>query len=226
MNTIKWELEDLAFRTLFPKRFDEISRLIAEHAAAARLAAAHRDPEGRHRPQGGEDQGRGHRPAEAPLLRLPEDDRPRPRLRRHLRPGRRAHPGRHGPRLLRGARRHPRELAAGPGPVQGLHRDAEVQHVPVAAHHGDRPQRQAGRAADPHATRCTAPPSTASPRTGATRRPRTPRSRPARPHRRDDLAAAAAGLAAGGRATRASSSTRCASTCPARRSTSSRPRAT
>ncbi|MEU7868513.1 bifunctional (p)ppGpp synthetase/guanosine-3',5'-bis(diphosphate) 3'-pyrophosphohydrolase [Dactylosporangium sp. NPDC049140] len=31
MNTIKWELEDLAFRTLFPKRFDEISRLIAEH---------------------------------------------------------------------------------------------------------------------------------------------------------------------------------------------------
>ena len=27
-----------------------------------------------------------------------------------------------------------------PGPVQGLHRDAEVQHVPVAAHHGDRPE--------------------------------------------------------------------------------------
>jgi GTP pyrophosphokinase len=32
MNTIKWELEDLAFRTLFPKRFDEINRLIGEHA--------------------------------------------------------------------------------------------------------------------------------------------------------------------------------------------------
>src|SRR5687767_8937121 len=31
MNTIKWELEDLAFRTLFPKRFDEINRLIGEH---------------------------------------------------------------------------------------------------------------------------------------------------------------------------------------------------
>ena len=50
--------------------------------------------------------------------------------------------------------------------------------------------------------------------------------RPAGAHRRDDLAAAAAGLAAGGAATRASSSTRCASTCPARRCTSSRPRAT
>ncbi|HLL68491.1 MAG TPA: bifunctional (p)ppGpp synthetase/guanosine-3',5'-bis(diphosphate) 3'-pyrophosphohydrolase [Micromonosporaceae bacterium] len=32
MNTIKWELEDLAFKTLFPKRFDEIHRLIGEHA--------------------------------------------------------------------------------------------------------------------------------------------------------------------------------------------------
>ncbi|MBN1172812.1 MAG: bifunctional (p)ppGpp synthetase/guanosine-3',5'-bis(diphosphate) 3'-pyrophosphohydrolase [Micromonosporaceae bacterium] len=32
MNTIKWELEDLAFKTLFPKRFEEIYRLINEHA--------------------------------------------------------------------------------------------------------------------------------------------------------------------------------------------------
>ena len=43
-----------------------------------------------------------------------------------------------------------------PGPVQGLHRDAEVQHVPVAAHHGARARGQAGRAADPH--RRDAPP--------------------------------------------------------------------
>ncbi|MBO0870521.1 MAG: bifunctional (p)ppGpp synthetase/guanosine-3',5'-bis(diphosphate) 3'-pyrophosphohydrolase, partial [Micromonosporaceae bacterium] len=32
MNTIKWELEDLAFGTLFPKKFEEINRLINEHA--------------------------------------------------------------------------------------------------------------------------------------------------------------------------------------------------
>ncbi|MGW3610295.1 MULTISPECIES: RelA/SpoT family protein, partial [unclassified Micromonospora] len=31
MNTIKWELEDLAFGTLFPKRYEEINRLIGEH---------------------------------------------------------------------------------------------------------------------------------------------------------------------------------------------------
>src|SRR5215469_3717172 len=32
MNTIKWELEDLAFSTLFPKKFEEINRLVNEHA--------------------------------------------------------------------------------------------------------------------------------------------------------------------------------------------------
>ncbi|HEY7223853.1 MAG TPA: RelA/SpoT family protein [Micromonosporaceae bacterium] len=32
MNTIKWELEDLAFAALYPKRFEEIERLVQEHA--------------------------------------------------------------------------------------------------------------------------------------------------------------------------------------------------
>ncbi|MBO0834923.1 MAG: bifunctional (p)ppGpp synthetase/guanosine-3',5'-bis(diphosphate) 3'-pyrophosphohydrolase, partial [Actinobacteria bacterium] len=32
MNTVKWELEDLAFATLFPKRYDEIARLVTERA--------------------------------------------------------------------------------------------------------------------------------------------------------------------------------------------------
>jgi GTP pyrophosphokinase len=32
MNTIKWELEDLAFATLHPKIYDEIVRLVADHA--------------------------------------------------------------------------------------------------------------------------------------------------------------------------------------------------
>ena len=177
MNTIKWELEDLAFATLYPKRYEEIVRLVAEHAPQRDALPAPGDRAGQRRPARRPRSRRTvtGRPKHL-LLDLPEDDRPRPRLHRHLRPGRRPDPGRHGARLLRGARRDPRELAAGAGPVQGLHRDAEVQHVPVAAHDGDRPERQAGRDADPHAARCTAPPSTASPRTGSTRRPRTPRS--------------------------------------------------
>src|SRR5690242_9520967 len=32
MNTIKWELEDLAFQTLYPKRYDEIARMVSERA--------------------------------------------------------------------------------------------------------------------------------------------------------------------------------------------------
>ena len=32
MNTLKWELEDLSFATLFPKRYEEIARLVSERA--------------------------------------------------------------------------------------------------------------------------------------------------------------------------------------------------
>jgi guanosine-3',5'-bis(diphosphate) 3'-pyrophosphohydrolase len=32
MNTVKWELEDLAFATLFPKRYDEIARLVSQRS--------------------------------------------------------------------------------------------------------------------------------------------------------------------------------------------------
>jgi guanosine-3',5'-bis(diphosphate) 3'-pyrophosphohydrolase len=37
MNTIKWELEDLAFATLYPKRYDEIARMISERAPEREL---------------------------------------------------------------------------------------------------------------------------------------------------------------------------------------------
>ena len=51
------------------------------------------DRAGDRRPAVGQDQGGRHRSAEALLLDLPEDGRPRPRLRRHLRPGRSAGAG-------------------------------------------------------------------------------------------------------------------------------------
>ena len=47
MNTIKWELEDLAFGTLFPKRFEEINRLIGEHQPQREALLRPGDPEGR-----------------------------------------------------------------------------------------------------------------------------------------------------------------------------------
>ena len=58
MNTVKWELEDLAFATLYPKRFDEIVRLVSEPGAAARGVPAGSDPGRQRRPARGQDQGR------------------------------------------------------------------------------------------------------------------------------------------------------------------------
>src|SRR6516165_2449359 len=37
MNTVKWELEDLAFQTLYPKRYDEIARMVSERAPKREL---------------------------------------------------------------------------------------------------------------------------------------------------------------------------------------------
>ena len=95
-------------------------------------------------------QGRRRRPPEAPLLHLREDGDPRQGVQRDLRPGGHPGPGRVAPRLLRGARRGARPLEAHPRPVQGLHRDAQVEHVPVAAHDGGRSRGQAAGDPDPH----------------------------------------------------------------------------
>ena len=57
-----------------------------------------------------------------------------------------------------------------PGPLQGLHRDAQVQHVPVAAHDGDRARGHGRWRSRSAPARCTTSPSSGSPRTGCTRR--------------------------------------------------------
>ena len=226
MNTIKWELEDLSFGTLFPKRYEEIHRLINEHAPQREALLR----------QVTQKVGNDLRTAK---IKAEVSGRPKHLYsvyQKMIVRGRefadiydlvgRAHPGRQRARLLRGARCDPRELAARSGPVQGLHRDAEVQHVPVAAHDGDRPDRQAGGDADPVVRD--------APHGGVRHRgalavqgdqERHDR-RAARAHRRDDLAAAVARLAARGR--RPERVPRRAALRPvaARRSTSSRRRAT
>ena len=150
MNTIKWELEDLSFATLYPKVYDEIVRLVAERAPAREeyLAGV--------REQVSED-------LRAAKIKATVTGRPKHYYSVYQKmivrgrdfediydlvggPG----PGRLGARLLRGARRAARAVEPGAGAVQGLHRDAQVQHVPVAAHDGDRSRGQARRDPDPH----------------------------------------------------------------------------
>ena len=171
MNTIKWELEDLAFATLYPKRVRR------DRPAGRRAGAGARHLPGRgHRPgrasdlRGGQDQGRVTGRPEALLLDLPEDDRPRPRLRRHLRPRRHPRPRRHGARLLRRARA-PCTRAGSRSPA-GSRTTSRCPSSTCTSRctrrsSGPRASRSSCRSAR---TTCTAAPSTASPRTGSTRR--------------------------------------------------------
>ena len=151
MNTIKWELEDLAFATLYPKRYDEIVRLVAERAPSRDTYLA-------------EVTSTVNEQLKAAKIEAVVTGRPKHYYSIYQKMIVR---GRDftdiwdlvGIRILVDSVRDC-YAALGimhahwqpvPGPLQGLRRDAEVQHVPVAAHHGDRPAGQAGRAADPHA---------------------------------------------------------------------------
>ena len=64
---------------------------------------------------------------------------------------------------------HPRALAAGGGPVQGLHRDAQVQPLPEPAHDGHRARTASRSRCRSAPGRCTSGRSGASPPTGRTR---------------------------------------------------------
>ena len=140
-----------------------------------------------------------------PVLGVPDQ----PGARRQRRPAAGRGPGagagrrgRHAGRLLRRAGAGARALAAGAGPLQGPHRGAEVQPLPVAAHHRARPGRRAAGRADPD--RGDAPGRRARHRRPAAGQLRARHRAPVRggPQPGDGVAAPAAGLAAGGRGRR------------------------
>jgi hypothetical protein len=131
---VKWQLEDLAFATLHPKRYAEIEQMVASRAPLrdeflARVLVSVRER------------------LQASGVNAEVTGRPKHRT---LRPG-----GDQGDRgvgagLLGRPRIDPCHLVAGAGTVQGLHQLTEVQSVPVAAHHRDRTRRKAHRGAGPH----------------------------------------------------------------------------
>ena len=81
MNTLKWELEDLSFSTMFPKRYEEVVRLVTERAPSRDTYLASVIDQVNAELRTAKVKARRHRAAQALLLDLPEDDRPRPRLR-------------------------------------------------------------------------------------------------------------------------------------------------
>ena len=130
------QLEDLAFAALHPKQLRRDRADRREHARAARRVRArrHRDPRARVRRRSAS-HARVAGPAEAPVEHPREDGRERQGVRRDLRPRRHPRDRRLDEGLLRRARHRARAVDAGAGAVQGLHRHAQVQPLPVAAHH-------------------------------------------------------------------------------------------
>ena len=177
---LKWELEDLSFKALHPRAaIEEIASLVEKRRGERQRADR-----------------TGHRPSRAPSSRS-SGSRPRSRADpKHLYSiyEKMVLRGKEFneiydlvgvrvlvdslARLLRGPRRDPLAVEARPRPVQGLHRDAQVQHVPVAAHHGGRVRAASRWRSRSEPARCTARPSSASRRTGATRRAASRRRTP------------------------------------------------
>ncbi len=150
IDSIKWQLEDLAFATLHPRKYAEIQLWVSQRRADREdyVDEAAELPERRARQ--GRHHGRDHRPRQALLLHLRQDEPARQGVQRDLRPHGPARAGRDASRTATAPGHHPLPLEAGAGALQGLHRHAQVQHVPVAAHDRHRPGRQAARDPDPH----------------------------------------------------------------------------
>ena len=99
---VKWQLEDLAFETLHPKRFAEIAQMVATRAPRREVELAEVLEVVRARLAEARDRSRGHRAPEAPLEHLREDGRAGQGVRRDPR-------SRRDPR-----RRRPPRRTAGP----------------------------------------------------------------------------------------------------------------
>ena len=148
---IKWELEDLSFRFLEPDEYRRVARLLDERRVEREAGIV------AFRTQLVDDAGRGRHPrrhpgpAQAHLQHLEEDARQGAGLRPRVRHPRGARDRRRRGGLLRGAEPRQRALPRGRRRVRRLHRAAQGQRLPVAAHGREGRRRPRVRGADPHA---------------------------------------------------------------------------
>ncbi len=150
MHEMREELDDLAFRELYPEAYEVVSARLNALTERSKLLISEIEKQLTKKlaDRGIDAKVVGRRKAR--LLDLAQDGAQVGRLRTtfgHLWvPRRRENIG----RLLPGARYRAQHLADGAGPLQGLHLDAEGQRLPVDPHDRDRPEQAARRAADPH----------------------------------------------------------------------------
>ncbi len=156
IHQIKWELEDLAFQTLHPRKYQEIGAMVAQRRAdretyvgeAGGILARELEKAGIQ----AEISGRAkhfYSIYEKMVKRGKEFNEIYDLTAMRVIGG--AVGARGAGRLLRRPRDHPLALEADARPLQGLRRHAEVQHVPVAAHDRDRARGEAARDPGAHA---------------------------------------------------------------------------
>ena len=151
IHAIKWELEDLAFQTLHPRKYNEIKTLVAQQ----------RDERERYVNEAGD-----YLSSELDELGINAEISGRAKhfysiYSKMTKKGREFNEiyDLTAMRVIVGSVKDCYGAVGVihslwkplPGPLQGLRRDAEVQHVPVAAHDGDRPRGPAAGDPDPHA---------------------------------------------------------------------------
>ena len=150
---LKWELEDLAFRYCEPDDYQPYRRLAARDTRGARAITSRtcatssdatlarcgcrrqRSAGGRSTStaSGGRCSASSCRSSSVMDVLAVRDQ------------------GRHGRRLLCGARPRARTLAVHPGRVRRLHRDSQGEQLPLPPHRGHRARQPAARDPDPHA---------------------------------------------------------------------------
>ena len=150
MQSMRNELEDLAFRCLMPDAYKLIiTRLEAmktkNGAIIARIAAELTDQFAR---RGIKVEVKGRQKQPYSIWRKME--RRIDRLRAIVRYLWLSHSRRHGRRLLRRGRRRAYDLAERSRPLQGLHLDPEAERLSFHPHDSDRAWQSAGRIADSH----------------------------------------------------------------------------
>ncbi len=169
MQQFKLRLEDLGFKTLHPKRYDEIVAMVEDRnpereAYIEEVMASIRDQLRELKVR-----GRRHRPPEALLLHLREDGAAGQGVRRDLRPRRRARHRR--TRCATATRSSGSSTRPGDRSPAGSRTTSRCRRSTSTSRCTPRSSgRRAGRSRSRSApVRCTTPPSSVSPRTGCTR---------------------------------------------------------
>ena len=151
IHAIKWELEDLSFQRLHPRKYDEIKKLVSQQRAereryvtdAGEFLSAELDKVGIEAEISG--RAKHFYSIYSKMTKKGREfneiyDLTAMRVLVEL-----------GQGLLRRDRDHPLDLEAAARALQGLHRDPEAQPLPGAPHDGDRTRGPAAGDPDPHA---------------------------------------------------------------------------